>query len=287
MWVALIVLLIYFAILCLVAAVFVYPFRTPLFFSPGFLGASQESFELLNPETGLKLRGWWSDVPDAKVVVVCAHGYMMNRAELSPMAVQYSRLGISSVFFDFRAHGSSQGRKSGFGLREVSDLKAVVEAARERFPGAKIICHGSSMGAACSSFTASMYPELVDGLILDSAYDRLSDAVDGWWRFIGGKTAQFVLAPAVYLGIPIAGMNPLAISVSSYLAKVSVPTLLLHGERDTLAEPKAAKTNFEALRGEKEIVWFPGRNHSEARWEDPEQYAEAIDGFLRRHFLNG
>lgn len=288
---AVILLLIYLAILIVVATIFVHPFRTPVFFSPGFLGANQESFELINPETNQKIRGWWSDLDkrnqtNPKIVVVCAHGYMMNRAELSPMAVQYSKLEIASVFFDFRAHGSSQGKKSGFGLREVSDLKTVIEAAKARYPDAKIICHGSSMGAACSAFTANIHPELIQGLILDSAYDRLSDAVDGWWRFIGGKTAQVILAPAVYIGIPIAGLNPKSIYVSKYLETVAVPTLLLHGERDTLAEPKSAQSNFNALKGPKEITWFPNRNHSEARWEDPEVYAASIDAFLRKHFLN-
>lgn len=293
-WILFVVVGLYLMVLVGVSLLFIHPFRTPIFISPGYVGCKQEEFSIASEEgvhykSKHTLHGWWSDLDhqeSPKVVVVCAHGYMMNRAELSPLAFPLSQWGCASVFFDFRAHGKSGGKKSGFGLSEVSDLKAIVEAARARYPGAKVVCLGSSMGAAASSFFAAQYPELVDGLVLDSAYDRLSDAVDGWWFFIGGKFARLVLAPAVYVGIPLAGMNPKSVYVSKALSMVNKPTLILHGEADVLASPQAAKSNYDALKGPKEIVWFAGRNHSEARWEDSEKYLSHLESFLKSFFLS-
>jgi uncharacterized protein len=277
---------VYLAIQIAVAYLFVYPFRTPVFISPSFLGCEQEAVEFVDPKSKHLIRGWWVPHESPKVVIIAAHGYMMNRAELAPIAPRLKPLGIAFLFFDFPAHGRSSGRKSGFGFRERTTVRAAVEIARERYPSAKIVLMGSSMGSAASAFAIGETPELADALILDSAYNRLSQAVDGWWRFIGGKAMQRFMAPVVYFGVPIAGLNPLNIFVADALRNVHKPTLLLHGDRDTLAPPEAAQQNYDALPGQKVLVWFPGRQHSEARWEDSERYFEVVTTFLQAHVLN-
>jgi uncharacterized protein len=276
----------YLVLLVAAAYCFVYPFRTPVFISPGFLGCVQEKVEFVDAGSKKLIRGWWVPTDEPQAVLVCAHGYMMNRAELAPYAPRLQSLGLAFLFFDFPAHGSSSGRKSGFGYRERTAVKAAVDEARERYPNAKIVLVGSSMGAAACAFALGESPELADALILDSAYNRLSQAVDGWWNFIGGQKARIIMAPVVYLGIPIAGLNPLNIYVADSLRNVTKPTLLLHGESDTLAPRGAAQQNYDALTGEKVIVWFPGRGHSEARWEDAEKYFESISTFLQAHILS-
>jgi uncharacterized protein len=269
-----------------VAYCFVYPFRTPLFLSPSFLGCPQEDVEFVDSGTRKLIRAWWVPQDEPKAVLVCAHGYMMNKAELAPYAPRLRELGIAFLFLDFPAHGRSTGKRSGFGYRERTTVFAAVDEARERYPNAKIVLVGSSMGAAASAFALGEKPDLADALILDSAYNRLSDAVNGWWRFIGGRKMQIFMAPAVYLGVPIAGLNPMNIYVADALRNVVAPTLLLHGQSDTLASPQAATENFEALAGQKTIVWFPGRNHSEARWEDSEKYFDSVIRFLNEYVLD-
>ncbi len=274
----------YVAAMAGIAYLFAYPMRTPLFLSPGFLGAPQEWVEFDDPSTGLKLRGWWVPCSSPKGVVICAHGYMMNRAEMAPLAPRLLEQGYASLYFDFPACGASQGRKSGLGWRERSAVLAACTWVRGKHSGIPVALIGSSMGSAASAFAMAEDANCADVLILDSAYDHLSSAIDGWWNFLGGKKMQILLKPVIYLGIPILGLNPFRIRVSDALAKISKPTLVLHGDRDTLALPKAAEGNFAALKGPKKLVWFPGRNHAEARWEDPEKYFEEVLGFLAEHF---
>ena len=190
---------------------------------------------------------------------------------------------MAFLFFDFPAHGGSQGRRSGFGFRERTSVVAAVAEARKKYPSAKVVLAGSSMGAVACAFALGEDPNLADGLILDSCYDRLVEAINGWWLFLGGKTLRFFLVPVALLGGPISGLNPFKVVVSKALRKVSVPTLVLHGESDSLAPLPHATANFEALSGPKELVTFSGRNHSEARWEEPEKYFIAIEEFLRRN----
>ncbi|MBI1334610.1 MAG: alpha/beta fold hydrolase [Armatimonadetes bacterium] len=284
-WLVIVLGILYLLLLLGVAYCFVFPFRTPIFISPGFLGVPQEWIEFEDSGTGRLLRGWWVPKEDPEVVMVCAHGYMMNRAELAPFAPRFQNWPIAFLFFDLPAHGASRGRKSGFGYKERTAVASAVAEAKRRYPNAKIVLAGSSMGAAASAFALAESPNLADALILDSCYDRLVEAITGWWLFIGGKTLQYVLYPASFFGMPLSGVNPFRIVVSSALAKIAKPTLILHGGADTLAPPSAAKTNFDALAGPKSMVIFDGRNHSEARWEEPDRYFEAIEAFLQENGL--
>ena len=276
----LIVLGVYGLILAAVAWFSVRPFRTPVFLSPGALGAPQEEVSIATAE-GHTLRGWWIEPPNARVVAVMAHGYMMNRCELVPLAVHLARLGVASVAIDLRAHGKSGGATCGFGVRETADVRAAAEWARTRVPGVPVVLIGSSMGAAASALPAAQCPGLAQGLVLDSAYSTLLSGMLGWWRFLGGKVLSVVLAPTVILALPVLRCNPARVDVADSLRVVGVPVLLIHGDADDLALPSEAERNHAACPGSA-LVWLPGCGHSEGRWIHPERYHAAVEELIER-----
>jgi pimeloyl-ACP methyl ester carboxylesterase len=276
----LVLLSLYLLIVLGIAWLSLHPLRTPIFISPGLLGSPQEEITIHTEKH--VLRGWWVQ-GRIDVVVVHVHGYLMNRAELAPVAFQLWRYGASNLLIDLRAHGRSGGRMCSLGLREREDVAAALRYARERAPGAKIVVIGSSMGSAASALALAEDPSLADLLVMDSGYSRLSSAILGWWRFLGGEVLKTILAPTVYLAAPMAGFNPFSVDIAKALAKIgSKPILHLHGTKDSLALPSEAMRNFEACAGPKEIVWFEGYGHSEYRWEQPEKYMAALLGFLRK-----
>ena len=218
------------------------------------------------------------------VVMVFAHGYIMNKCELTPEAVHLWRQGVSCLLFDFRAHGRSGGKKCGFGYSERADVTAAVREANRRKPGAKVVLMGSSMGSAAIALAMADDPSLADVLVLDSCYSRLSSATLGWWRFLGGNLLMVILSPTTLLAAPIAGFNPFRVDIAKALAKLEgKPVLFLHGSKDNLALPSEAQRNFDAQPGPKSIVWFEGCGHSEGRWLQPEKYRLELDTFLERH----
>ena len=261
-----------------------HPVRTPVFFSPGMLGAPQENVDI--ESDGLRLRAWWIPYENAKTVAVISHGYLMNRSELSPLAYTLWRRGVSCLLVDLRAHGRSQGKRSYLGYGEASDVVAAVRVARERAPGAKVLLIGSSMGSAASVFAAAANPGLADALILDSCYAKLTSAILGWWRLVGGRFLERLLWPTTLLAIPIAGFNPFKVDVSEALHRAGdVPVLILHGDKDDLALPSEALRNLAACTGPAEIHWLADCGHSEGRWERPVEYERAVLSFLTRHGL--
>ncbi len=219
--------------------------------------------------------------PETKIVLVLSHGYLMTRSELAPLATLMAEEGCSALMFDFRCHGKSAGRKCGLGWIEREDVQAAVGFSKGRFPEAKTVLIGSSMGAAASAFAMSEDPTLADALVLDSAYSRLPQAISGWWRFVGGRALSWLFSPSVIVAAPIAGFNPFKPDVAKALREIDKPVLVLHGERDNLATPEEARRNLDACKNGS-IVWFARCGHSEGRWEQPEAYNEAVRAFLRR-----
>jgi len=258
------------------------PFRTPAISSPGAMGAPQESVTIPGAD-GLVLSGWWVEAPNAKGVAILAHGYFMSKGELAPVAYWLWEHGISCLLFDFRAHGKTKGGVCTFGYKERHDMAAAVRYARDRAPGLKAFAVGSSMGSVASAFAWADDPDLLDGLVLDSSYGRLTRAILGWWRFLGGTWLTVVLSPTVLIGGPLAGINPFKVDVAQALVKLQgKPVLLMHGTRDSLAEKSEAERNLSALGSESEAVWFEGCGHSEGRWEQPGLYHSALRSYLGR-----
>lgn len=281
MWAVLTILGIYVLILIVVTWISLHPIRIPQFISPGLIGLPQEDVEFQSSD-GLKLRGWWVEAPVSKAVVVFAHGYLMNRCEFVPVAIRLAQQGYSCLLFDLRAHGRSQGKKCGLGWIERLDAGAALSFARGRAAGKKVVYVGSSMGSAAGAFALASDGSLADGIVIDSAYSRLQDAILGWWNFLGGKWLRAAFAPMVWLGIPFIGFNPYSVDVAKAVSKIEVPILFVHGEADTLASAADARRNIESALDPKEELWFPGRNHAEFRWEEPEKYLGELIAWLKR-----
>ncbi len=272
---------IYLLILYVVARFSAKPPRTPIFFSPGELGVPQKSISFEGRE-GHMLRGWLLPNPSSKTLVIMVHGYLMNRSEPAAIASFLYNKGYSCMVFDFPAHGRSEGKTVGFGYLEREDVVRSVKFAREEMPSAKIVIWGSSMGAAAAAFAAAEIP--VDGLVLDSSYSRLIDAMKGWWSFLGGKKLQAALAPSQMFSRCFMPFSPSKVDVAEALMNSDCPVLLMHGDADRVAPIETAKRNQSARNGI-ELIVFPGCDHAEGRWNEAERYRDSLIDFLTCHGL--
>ncbi|MEZ0324440.1 MAG: alpha/beta hydrolase [Fimbriimonas sp.] len=278
------IVILYFLIVFGIAWFGLHPIRTPVFISPGLMGAPQENV-VIQASTHA-LGGWWIEAAEPQAVIVFVHGYLMNRAELTPVAYQMWQHGASSLLIDLRAHGRSGGKKCTLGYQEREDVKAALRYARQRAAGLPVVVIGSSMGSAASALALSEEPDLADMLVMDSGYSQLTSAILGWWRFLGGQALMIVLAPTVYLAAPMAGFSPFSVDIASALKKIGPkPILHFHGTKDTLALPSEAIRNVEACVGPTEIVWFEDHGHSEYRWEEPVKYLSELLAFLKKHAI--
>lgn len=270
----------YVLFLLLIVYVSIHPARSPIFLSPSVWDIQTEnvSFE----SEGINLLGWWIQPEHARGIVVLAHGYVMNRAENVSLAAALYKKGFACLLFDSRACGKSGGAKVGFGWLERNDIKSACAFAKQKLPNKKVFLCGSSMGAAACVFAISEDQTIADGLVLDSAYHDLANATLGWWDFVGGKTAKFLLAPAVLIGAPLAGFNPFRVNVGNALKKNKKPVLIIHGTNDSLVPVWHAKKNFAEANNRKQLELFDGCGHSEMRWVESERFHNLVCDFIEQ-----
>ncbi len=278
---ALAALVVYVAILFVIAWFSVRPPRTPVFISPGMLGVPQEDLTIQTND-GQTLRAWWIPRESPSCVAILLHGYLMSRSEMAPVAAQLYHDGCACLLPDFRAHGRSSGKLCGMGWLERTDVHAAVAEANRRYPGVKVVLIGSSMGAAASAFAAAE-SDTIGGVVLDCSYSRLPSAVRGWWRFVGGEWLSIALAPTLWLSWPLVRVNPYRVDVAKALTQSTIPVLLLHGAKDKLAVPAEAERNLAALGDRGRLVWLPNSDHAEGRWIHPELYMGELRSFLQDH----
>ncbi|RYG42885.1 hypothetical protein EON79_18045, partial [bacterium] len=72
---------VYLLVILIVGWISVHPPRTPIFASPGSMGAPQETVRIQG-ETG-PLTAWWVAAENPRGAIILVHGYCMNRAELA------------------------------------------------------------------------------------------------------------------------------------------------------------------------------------------------------------
>ncbi len=283
LWTTLGLLLLYGLALFGVAWGTLHPLRVPIFLSPGALGLPQLAVQF-NSSDGVDIKGWWMHRPGAKTVIVLAHGFMMNRAEGTPLAKRLYEEGCACLLFDFRRHGGSGGKRSTIGWAEQHDVTAAFNEAKAQYPDAKVVIWGSSMGAAATVFAVAHQGIKPDGLVLDSMYSRLVDANSGWWTTFVGPALMPLLVPSWVFCWAITGVDPRHVDVARDLKKLTLPMLLIYGGADLIVPKIAAERNL-AANPSVEIAWFPGIQHSQPRWLETDKYDATVLQFLEKHGL--
>lgn len=114
-----------------------------------------------------------------KVAMLCIHGFGMHKGGYNAFARQMVPEGVSVYAIDVRGFGSWVAR----GVNRIdfngtlTDIGASLKEMRRLNPGVPIIILGESMGGAIALRAASMYPDLVDGLVSSvPAGDRFDSA---------------------------------------------------------------------------------------------------------------
>lgn len=133
-----------------------------------------EDFEVIS-QNKIKIRGWFIKSPKNtdKCFIYC-HGYTCKR-DTPPFDLLAEDLinDYNIITFEFRAHGFSTGRMSTAGMKELNDLNAVLDYAKNTKKQSKICIFGLSMGANVSLRAGEN--ENVDIVIVDSPFIALDE----------------------------------------------------------------------------------------------------------------
>jgi uncharacterized protein len=214
---------------------------------------------------GETIAAWWMPHEAARADVVYFHGNGGNLSMWLPILAGVQASGLNVLAFDYRGYGRSTGSPTEQGL--YRDAEAVVgELARLRHTSAAvgratprpIIYWGRSLGGAVAAHAVRIASP--EGLILESTFAdkasvlrrhvllRMLDLL-AWYRF----------------------------ETATMLRGFTGPTLVMHGDADSVVPYAAGRELFNALAGPKRFVTLRGADHNDLFPAANREYWEAVE----------
>ncbi len=111
---------------------------------------------------------WVNPLVKPRMALLCIHGLGLYSGSYQAFGNHMARLGIITYAIDVRGFGSwkkSDGHTNIDLKACLNDVKSALEAIRRANPGLPVFLLGESMGGAIALRTASLYPDLIEGLI--------------------------------------------------------------------------------------------------------------------------
>jgi fermentation-respiration switch protein FrsA (DUF1100 family) len=220
-------------------------------------------FERLSIRTadGVELHGWLLTHPAPRAQILYSHGNGGNLSVWAPLLVGIQRHGYSVRAFDYRGYGLSTGRPTEQGL--YRDIDAIVGSMTKTTGNdLPVIFWGRSLGATMAAYAATI--ESPDALILESGFPH----------------AKSVLRASPVLAV--AGMfSSYRFATADFLAKVRVPVLVMHGDRDSVIPFSLGRALFDRIAGPKRFVTISGGDHNDLEPADPKAYWQAVEALVQ------
>lgn len=257
-------------------------------------------------------RAWSCDSPRAMVAIL--HGLGEHGGRYAALASDFADAGLSSCTVDLPGHGASPGVRGDATWRSLRDevAPALLDVARA-LPGAMgrgpLFLLGHSMGGLLALDVALSYPDAITGLVISGpalvpgvpppawkvGLARVVGALLPSSRFDSGirheqrsRDPEVVelarkdplihpwITPRLYFGLAEAGDR-----VMQAAEHLSVPTIIVQGDADTIVNPSA--TRAFAAAANKELVTlntYPDMFHEVFNDEGRGAPVQAVVGWM-------
>jgi lysophospholipase len=216
----------------------------------------------------------------AKGIVVVTHGYAEHCGRYREVAHVIVDAGWAAMTYDCRGHGKSPGERGYIDSFEtyVSDLHAIIAAARQLVPGVPVVLLGHSHGSLITlRALAGTNPPDVKAAIVSSPYLAIKLAVPSWKKLLARVASRLAPKLAQPNGIKAEHLTddmakraehdadplnfPIATSrwfvessdaqdyVLAHADRIRVPTTWLVGADDPLTDPARSRTVAAKVKG--------------------------------------
>jgi len=236
---------------------FLFPVPTTARTSPQQAGFPEAEEHVLDTADGEKVIVWHVPAKPGHPVVLYFHG---NGDFLAGFFGRFHDViadGTGVIALSYRGYAGSSGHPSERGL--LSDAAAAYAFAVARYDAARIVAWGFSLGTGVAVALASEKP--VGRLILEAPYTSTAD-----------------VAASLFWLLPVRLVMRDQFRSDQRIGRVTVPLLIMHGERDQAIPIHFGERLFALAHEPKQFVRFPEGGHENL------QNFGAIEA--ARHFIN-
>src|SRR5262245_1221511 len=229
--------------------------------TPAQHGVSHTPFTLATSD-GERIQGWHLSRADAQAQVVYFHGNGGNLSIWSDILAGLARQGYDVIAIDYRGYGKSTGRPSEAGL--YRDVDAVIAFAHDRLRRADLplVYWGRSLGATMAAYAASV--RAPDGVVLEAGFRSMRAVLE--------------TNPVLWL---MSWLSSYRFPTAEWMTAVQAPTLVLHGDADSVIPFRLGQRLYDAVPGPKRFVTIPGGDHNDAAPRSGNAYWDAVAEFVR------
>lgn len=248
--------------------------------------------------TGKRISVLVEEAPNQRGLVFVMHGLggFKEQEQIIRFAESFKGKGFTAVRFDTRnTLGESEGTYEEASITSYyQDLEDVIQwASTQSWYQEPFVLCGHSLGGVCTALFAEAHPEkvlglapispLVSGALSVEAHHRYDKEAFKAWERTGWKEEVSNSKPSVIKRLPWSHIaDRLKYDLLPNAHNLTMPVLLIVGERDTSTPPDHVRILYEALPGKKELHVLPDAPHT---FRGAPQLAEIQSLF--EHWIDG
>ncbi|MBB6693208.1 alpha/beta fold hydrolase [Cohnella xylanilytica] len=217
--------------------------------------------------------------------VILSHGYGTNREEswvpMYDIAALLHGLDYNVLMFDYGYADSRNRAPATGGVYESGQLLGALKFAREQ-GSREVVVWGFSMGAG-TALQAALRTDLIDGMILDSAFIPDADSIYSNIRRYASLPKRLSLELIRAIVPMFAGTRLEQIpSAEAQSTAFAFPVLVIHGSADDKAPASISENVAAAQTNPLSELWsVPDAMHEMIFRTHPEEYVRRTTGFLQ------
>lgn len=198
---------------------------------------------VLNTVDGLKISAWFMPANSPKGALLYLHGNAGNLCDWVHAVDRYVWAGYSVLLLDYRGYGRSEGKPTEAGLYLDADAAWAWISQRAAAENLDVFVLGKSLGSGVATYLAAK--NQMAGLVLDSPFTSMREVVA-----LHSRPLPKLLIPKMFESIARAD-------------KITTPTLILHGDDDTLIPVSHGARLYEKIKAPKALGIISGARHND------------------------
>ncbi len=256
--------------LYIVVIILVYLLQSHLVYRPfKNLESNPEEIDLnyedvtINTEDGVKLAGWFIPSDQSDYVLLFCHGNAGNISHLLESLALFHRLGLSTLVFDYRGYGQSEGEPDEEGTYLDSEAALAYLTDEKKISPDRLIILGRSLGGCIAARLATkLKPKAT---ILESTFTSIID--------LGSQTYPY---------LPIRHLLRYHYPTKQYSKEIKSPILFVHSREDRKIPFIHGLKLCESASEPKDFLEIMG-SHNRGYFQSGQVYENGLRSFLEKH----